>query len=162
MNKNIFNIDYKKLVIWLLPKPIRKPVHVLWLMALLSPLTMFYNLFLAFRTSVLYFLDIDSTVCKLQKLLNDRYDSQLRRIVIVDGAEFDPVFIYQREENKPVFLYQKAENKPAYLYTKAETGATTVDFVIKVPVFVVIDVSEVQALVRRFKLPSKTFKVQFV
>lgn len=162
MNTNIFNIIYKKLVIWLLPKPIRKPVQVSWIMALLSPLTMFYNLFLAFRTSVLYLLDIDSTISKLQKLLNDRYDSQQRRIVIVDGAEFEPVFIYQRGENKPVFLYQKSENKPVYLYTKAEVGATTVDFVINIPVFVVADVSEVQALIRRFKLPGKTFKVQIV
>lgn len=162
MNTNIFNIAYKKLVIWLLPKPIRKPEHVAWLMALLSPLTAFYNLFLAFRTSVLYFLDIDSRVCKLQKLLNDRYDGQQRRIVIEDGTEYDPVFIYQREENKPVFLYQREENKPVIIYTKSEVGATSVDFVIKVPVFVVIDINEVQALVRRFRLPGKTFKVQIV
>lgn len=147
-------------MIWLLPKPIRKPVHVSWLMALLSPLTMFYNLFLAFRTSVLYFIAIDSTVCKLQKLLNDRYDLLERRIRITDGAEFDPVFIYQREESKVVFVYQKNENKPVYLYTKSEVGATTVDFVITIPVFAVIDINEVQALVRRFKLPGKTFKVQ--
>lgn len=162
MNVRIYDINFKKLVVWLLPKPIRKPVHVAWLMALLSPVVGLYNVLLAFRTSVLYFLSITPQVCRLQKLLNDRYDNDLRRIVIVDGKEYDPVFIYRKAENKPVWLFRKSEGKPLWLYTKAETGATAVDFIVLLPVFVVADLNEMRGLIKRFKLASKTFKIQYV
>lgn len=161
-NSNIYNINFKKLVVWLLHKPIRKPVQVSWLMALLSPLTWLHNQFLAFRTSVLYFLFITPQVCKLEQLLNDRYDTVQRRIIIRDGLEYDPVFIYRRAENKPVALYRRSEGKPVWLYTKGETGATAVDFIVEVPVFVVFDLNEMRGLIKRFKLASKTFKIQIV
>jgi hypothetical protein len=161
-NTKIFDVLFKKLVVWLLPMPIRKPVHVAWLMAMLSPLTKLYNDFLAFRTSVLYYLNIDASVCKLEKLLNDRYDTVQRRIVITDPQEFDPLWLYRKVENKPVFLFRKSENKPVFLYTKAETSAFGVDFIIKIPVFVVFDINELKSLIKRFRLGSKTFKVQII
>lgn len=162
LNPNIFNLNYKKLVVWLLPKPIRKPVQVAWLLALASPVIRLFNEFQAFRQSVIYHLTISPQVCKLEKLLNDRYDTVNRGIWIDDAREYEPLFLYQKAESKPVHLYRKSENKPKYLYTKAETSALGVDFIIYVPVFVVFDINELSSLIKKYKLVSKTFKVSIV
>lgn len=163
MNGNIFIVNFKKLVVWLLPAPLRRPVQSSWLMALIGPVIKLYNGFLAFRSAVIYQLTITPQVCKLEKMLNDRYDNQLRRIYIEDAIEKEPWFLYLKVEAKRMFLYTKSEaSAPQYLYTKSETVQFGVDFVINIPVFVVFDINEFKSLVKKYKLASKTFKVHIV
>lgn len=161
-NTNIYRVYFRKLLRWLVPGILDRPIQTAWLNSLVAPLKSLYTAFLSFRESMLYFLSITPQVCRLQKLLNDRYDNQQRRIRIVDGVEYLPLWLYTKAEAKPVALHRKSEGKPQWLYTRAECGATAVDFIIQVPVFVVFDLNEMIGLVRRFKLPSKTFKVQIV
>lgn len=162
MNERIYTINYRKLVVWLVPQLLRKARMVAWLMALVSPMVWIYNQLLGLRKIILYKLTITPQVVYLEKMLNDRYDTSDRRIYINDGQEYTSLPVFQREEAKPVFMFRKTEEGvlQTLLYTKSETAQFTYDFIIHIPVFVSFDVNELTALVNSYKLAGKSYKIQ--
>lgn len=164
MNEKIYDINYRKLVTWLVPVPLRGVVMLSWLMALVSPFIDLYNNLIRFRDAVLYRLTITPQVVYLEKMLNDRFDIIERRIVIKDGQEFLPLFLFKKAEVKPIFFYRKSETtKPkTHLLTKGEVGAFTWDFVVFVPVLVPFDINEMIALINAYKLADKVYKIQII
>lgn len=161
LSNNPYNLNFKKLLIWLLPTPLRRPWWIAWLLALISPLIKLYQEFLAFRTAVLYRLSIKPQVCFIEKALNDRFDVASRGIWIDDSIEFNPLPLFLKAENKPVVLYKKSEGIPLILYTKGETATYTVDFIINVPASVVFDANEMRSYVKSF-LDCVKFKIVIV
>jgi hypothetical protein len=162
-NRKIFTVDWEKMIRWLINYRLRKPRQIAWLNSLLYPLTYLYNLFLAFRKSVVYRLNITPQVCYLEKALNDRYDIVLRRIRIVDGKEMNPIPLFQKVENKKQVLFTKGEDIPLVLYTKEETAQYGVDFIILMPLFLPFDYNELRAFMETIsKLTTRTYRVQFV
>lgn len=163
-NSATYNIDFKKLVCQLLPVLHKKPKHKAWLHALMQPLIVLYSFFVAFRSVSIYRLAITPQVCFLEKLLNDKYDVALRRIVIDEAPEIDGWVLHQKVEAKKQVLYKKSEGIELELYTKAETTVYSVDFIVQVPVamFGTFDLKEFRAYLDAYKLVTKTYKVQFV
>ncbi|MDI3319118.1 hypothetical protein [Pinibacter soli] len=162
-NKNIYNLDIKKLAIILTPVILRKRRFIAWLAALVTPIDYVYKLFVRFRGDMLYRLQITGQVCYVEKMLNDRYDTIQRRIYIRQAKEYPPLFLYQKIEGKPVILYTKAEQRDkTFLYTKAESGKDTVDFIVYVPAIINFNEKELLALVNTYKLAGKTYKVSYV
>jgi hypothetical protein len=104
MNKKVYYIDFDKLVNWLVPAYIRKQIITNWLIVLVGPVVTVYQNFIRFRNQKLYDLSITPQVCFLQKLLNDRYDFTLRRIIIVDGIDKPPTYIFLDAELKPLYF----------------------------------------------------------
>src|SRR6185437_15509245 len=102
----LFDISYKALVNILLPPRLRNSKMVAWLNVLTIPVVYIYNLFTTNRNNDLYNLAHTSQVCFMQGVLNDTFDYALRRIYIIDGPEFDPLFIYTALEEKPLFIYK--------------------------------------------------------
>lgn len=162
LSEKIYTIDFKRLVIWLLPPPQRKPVAIAWLMALINPAVRLYNNLLAFRKAVLYRIIITPQICYLEKALNDKYDTVARRIRIKDAPEYLPFPLYRKVESKKTALYKKSEAKGKVLYTKAETTRFGADFIVEVPVNVLFDLAELTAFINGFKLATKKFKVRIV
>ena len=80
-----YKIDYKQLSASLLPTFLRQTLHVRWLWALLRPLEVLHETWLKMRAENLYKLQHSGQVCYLRKVLNDRFDPELRRIYINDG-----------------------------------------------------------------------------
>jgi hypothetical protein len=107
MPYNKQNIDFKKLVIWLLPAQLRRTAMIAWIMALIAPVLRLYNQFISFWLLSIYRLTITPQVCFLEKALNDKYDTQLRRIIIIDALEFEGVPFYRKAEAKQVIIYKK-------------------------------------------------------
>lgn len=105
---------------------------------------------------------ITPQVCYLERLLNDRYDSELRRIKIDDGIFHLPIYIYQEDEIKPVYLFTEDENKPVYLYTDGEAGEVLDDFVVLVPVDIIFDMNEMKSLLNIYKLAGTKYTIQLV
>jgi len=159
MNSRIYNIVYSKLVHWLTPAMMRKPVFLSWLNVCMQPVQFVYNLLLRFRAQKLYELGITPQVCYLEKLLNDQYDYFSRGIYIKDPEEKDPLYVFQQVEDKPVFVFTKGENKPLYIYTDGEAGNLKDDFIIVVPFRVKFNFDEMASLIKRYKLGSKQFKI---
>lgn len=151
---NIFNIDYDVLVQLLVRAKLRGANVLLVLKSLAAPVKRLYDQFSAFRTVNLYYLEHNSQVCKMEAVLNDRFDQALRRITILDGEDLEPLYVFQEPELHPLYAFQESENQALYLYQQSQTDIG-VDFIVKVPATVSFDVIELKALVNYYRLPSK-------
>lgn len=163
-NVKRYDINYTKLVNQRIPEPLRTSESIAWLVLLASPFISLYGKVISFRQSTLYKLGITPQVVYLEKMLNDRYDATLRRIYILDGQEYNPLYIYTQLELKPVWLYTKSEvGKPRVdLFTAGEVGQFTFDFVVYVPVAISFDVNEMSSLLNTYKLAGKIYDIQTV
>lgn len=171
-NEKIYKIDFGKLVIWLTPVILRKERMIAWLHALITPIIYLYDKFLGFREDTNYWLHINGQVCYLEKMLNDKYDRDSRRIYIDKGKNYEPVFIYQEPEaDAPLFTFLEAEENetPPYLYVDNETTSSNCDFIIMVPVELRPDdvnklnkkELELNTLVSMYALPDKVHSIQY-
>ena len=160
MNARIYDIKYNKLVAWLLPVPLRKAVHNAWLLALTSPVVKLYQALLRYRQAKLYQLTITPQVCYLQRMLNDRFDPTLRRILLSDGIWRQPWYVYQEAELKPRYLYTEAEDDPVITYTDSEAGQLPDDFVVYVPIGLIYDITEMRGLLNAYKLAGTRYKIE--
>lgn len=160
MNPIIFNIDFNLLATWLVPKYLRKIYLLSWVRLIMFPFAYLQQQFLLYRAAKKYHLMITSQKCWLERLLNDRWDSTLRRIYIDDMPSTDPLFIYKREEDKPLYIRRRSENMPVYLYTRFETEQDTDFFIVYVPVGLVFIENEMSSLVKVYKLAGTKFKIQ--
>ena len=91
----------------------------------------------------------------LTNVLNDRFDNTGRTIYITDGFTKERFYIYTRAENKPQF-------PQIYLFNRADYADTGTDFIVWVPIAVFIspdDLIEMKALVKKYKLDPKRFKI---
>lgn len=153
----IFELDFRRLVMALVPPRLRKPRLLEWLMALTYPVQLLYNNFRSNRKANLKRLSITPQVCYLTWALNDRYDFELRRIRITDPYIRELAYVYQEAENKPLFL---GTAHPHYLYTGTETSVVSVDFVVLLPAGLRYAENEMRAFIDSYKLASKEYKIQ--
>lgn len=160
MNVKRYDIDYTKFVLERIPQHVQESEHNAWLTKLASPFVYLYNQLLLFRTNVLYKLTITPQVVYLEKMLNDRYDSALRRIYIVDGLSYNATYLYTSLELKPQFTYKKSENNLWFLYTSGETGQFSFDFVVMVPNAIAFNQNEMISLLNTYKLAGKIYSIQ--
>jgi hypothetical protein len=147
-NRNIYNINWVKFVTELTPIRWRMVKHLVWLRAMAATWGDLYIRFRIYRASIKYQLLITPQVCFLEKALNDRYDTVLRRIFIEDAPEYLPMVLFRKIEGKKVVLHRKVEALHQVLYVKAETAQFSVDFI------------ELRAFVDGYKLVTKTYKVK--
>lgn len=164
INVKRYDIDYTKLVTERVPQELQVPEHVNWVYRLVSPIVYVYNQLNLFRASLLYKISITPQVCYLEKMLNDRYDSLLKRITIIDGVQYDQAYLFTRPEAKPIFIYRKSELKPPkFFYLRGETSnLESFDFVVNVPVAVSFDVNEMKSLLNAYKLAGRYYTIQTV
>lgn len=163
MGDKIYSVDFNKLVVWLLPRPLRRVRMVAFLKAMVLPFISVYMNLMVFRKAKLYQLSITPQVCWLTRLLNDRYDRTWRRIKIEDGVDKPPFYIYLNPELKPKYLRRSSEAMPPkYIYTGGESGLIADDFIVKIPIVRSININELIALVKAYKLAGTKFKVQQV
>lgn len=161
---SVYDIDYGVLVKILVPKQLRQTKMLAWLNVLVSPVVFVYDLFMTHKYDMDYIVAHTPQVCYMQAVLNDAFDTALRRITIVDGPDKEPTYLFEPGEGKPVFMYQTSETKPVYLYTDDEIAALGADFVVQVPTIVTTlpewNVGYLNALVNQFMLAGKTYKIQ--
>lgn len=159
MPSSVYNINFKRVVKWNTPFPLRKTFWLTFLGVLILPVVQLYQSFLLYRKAKLYDLMITSQICYMEAMLNDRYDNTQRRIYIVDGIEMPPLYMYQDDELHPIWLYTDAESH-VDLYTDGEGANYANDFIIMVPNDVVFTTIEMRSLVKRKRLPGMRFTIQ--
>lgn len=158
---SVFDIDYNKLIKLLLPVRVRKPRLLAFLGVMVSPVVYLYNNFMANRANNLYEVNHTGQVCRLRAAINDRFDNIHRRIYIVDGDTILPTWMYRRTESKPVYIKTRSEASPVYMYRRSELF-TLGYFVVKVPGAVTFDREEMKALINKYKLAGKPYKIEIV
>jgi len=180
MNK-VFEVDFKRLVVLLLPTFLRKPLLFALIKALVRPVVSVHTAFMAARREALYKTNHTGQVCYLRGCLNDAFDSDLRRIYISDAESLDWCFLYKKEtfssegKGKPIYLGFASERQQKRLMFSAgnagvkilpkqgTVGAMGVDFAVMVPMAMrgKIDESRIVSLVNFYKLASKRYMINF-
>lgn len=161
----IFDINFNRWAILLLPTTLRQSKMIAWLKVLVSPLVSLHYKFIQKRRDDLYKLQHNGQVCYLRKVLNDEFDPIKRRIKITDGNRYTPQYIYTEAEQKTKFL------GTMFLRDKSTYGDTGVDFLVLVPLDVwntnktEIRIGEyrfydIEAIIDFYRLASKRYKIE--
>ncbi|MDX2304600.1 MAG: hypothetical protein NW226_17460 [Microscillaceae bacterium] len=163
----IFNWNIDLTILWMMPPETKIAVHYAWIKALLNPVKSNYSDFLLYRRAEIYDAYITGQTFQLRRLLNDSFDPDLKRIVIIHSFD-DDLTLYLDEENQPnedIFLYLDQENQPAAhitLYLDGEpAGVLPVDFRIVAPLSLQAMENEIFSLVSTKALASKTYDIIF-
>lgn len=161
--RKIYDVDYSRLNVLLTPVLLRKPVFGALLESLVYAVRYVYLQFWQLKLWAEEELTITSQVVYMERKLNDLYDYADRRIYIEDGYSYDGIPLYTVPENIPQPLYTTAENtQNQTLWTYQEAATLGKDFNVVIPAGIVYDYAEVAAMVRKYKLPSKTFTINSI
>lgn len=160
----IYSVNWQRLCRWMVPSILRKPVFLAVLYAIAAPVQAVHSAFTGFRKIKLYELSINPQVVYLEKMLNDKYDSGLKRIYIADAVWFAPLYIYQEAELKGIDLFLDSENQPVTLRTESETNVNGFgnDFIVYVPSSVIFNVDEMKSLIDKYKLAGRRYSIQII
>ncbi|QHB38506.1 hypothetical protein lotta81_gp048 [Flavobacterium phage vB_FspM_lotta8-1] len=160
----VFNIDFQKLSLLLTPIFWRKLAFVSYVYCFIEPLNVLHNEFKIFRKKSIYKIVHNGQVMLLEKVLNDAYDPEERRIYITDSIINDPLHIYTEIEARPVYLDTQ------YLYTFEVFNETEIDFYVVFPIelkpispFDLLNFENIiKALINYYKLASKRYKILWI
>ena len=80
--------------------------------ALINPLKQLYAEFISFRESAIYRIDHTGSVEHIEKVLDDKFDNELRRIYLEQVTFSNYLWIFRPEDNEPLYLFN---DDPEYL-----------------------------------------------
>lgn len=155
----ITDINYNRLIRWLVPPRLRRPTTLAWLKALNKPILDAYKRFKAWEQESWFYLKFQTgQVAHLEYVLNEKFDPAQKRIYISGGSQASRLYIHTDAELQPEWLYTDAENSPLYIFTDQElvTGWTN-DFTINVPNGLVAEDATIKAFADRFKRDGKSY-----
>lgn len=160
----ILNVDFRKLSMLLTPIFWRKNAFIGFIYCLVEPAKRLNEDFKKFRQKSIYKIVHNGQVILLEKVLNDAYDAEFRRIYITDSAQNDPVYLYSMPENKPVYLGTQ------YLYDFSVFQSAEFEFVLNFPLemkpvnpFDLLNFeNRIKALTKYYKLASKRYIIKWM
>ena len=155
----MFKIRFARLVQWLLPAFLRLPNIALLVLAANKGLRDTYSVFLTYRDSALYRLNHNSQVCYLQGVLNDYFDTTLRRIRVIDFTVYGATFFWS-DTDTPHIVFM-GDDHEVYFYND-DVG---LDFTVQIPNGLVSDayaIARLKSLVNYYKLAGKTYLLQWI
>lgn len=158
---SIFNVDFTKLSKLMLPIKLRSLSIVAFAKTFVAQIAWLYEVFKIKREEHLYRVNHNGQICKLEAVLNDRFDETLRRIFIEDGDVVLPKWFYRRIEAKPKYFRKRSESAPVFMRRRSEMsfGGT---FTIVMPSGLIFDINELKALANSYKLAGKRYTVKIV
>lgn len=155
----IYNLDIIRLCIVLLPYCVRKEKIIAFLKSITTPLRTLQGVFNIYRVNFDYDLRINSQVVYLEKVLNDNFDAELKRIRIEDNnAVVDQKYIYTDVEDKPTYLGVR------FIGSKSESEVFGEDFIVLIPFDLNYEAVKYKfnALLNKYKLPSLRYKIETI
>lgn len=148
-----YKVDFKKLVVLLLPISLRQPLLIALFQVFIEPLENIHYEFTEKRTDTLYKIAHNGQVCYMRKALNDKFDRVDRRVKIIEGNQYQREYIYTEAEKKPKYL------GVIYIREDADYADTGVDFIVQIPEKM-YKKYEVEAIIDYYKLASKRYKIE--
>ena len=158
-------IDYRKLVILLLPTFLRRPVLMAWLRAMVYPLQQLHDRHQAARTQRLYELHHTSQICFIKDALNNEFG-------ITDyatGFEIEDIdapgnWIWVYDENVERFDDEQHMlcDEPTWIHDTSSILPPTSAFTVLVPKHIEIDETNdarIRSVVNKYRLASRTFEI---
>ncbi|SDC52234.1 hypothetical protein [Williamwhitmania taraxaci] len=175
----VYEVDFKRLVVLLLPTFLRKPLLYALLKAMARPVVSTHTAFMAARRQALYKANHTGQVCYLRGCLNDAFDAEQRRLYISDAESLGWCILYKKEtfppegKGKPIILTVGAKQSKTLVFAdgkgarfvskQGSVGAVGADFAVMVPMALRgrIDESRIVSLVNFYKLASKRYMIQY-
>ena len=149
-----YKVDFDRLVLLLLPTFLRKPVLFGYVRALITPIASLHYKWSRMRDDNLVKMSYNSQRCYLRAALNDKYDTDLRRIAIEGTLSVDRDYIYTPAENSPVYL------GVLYLEQDFNYSNSAVDFLVNVPRDIMnAKLNEIVATLDFYKLAGKQYQI---
>lgn len=156
----VYQINYKKLVLLLLPTFLRQPRWFAFLNALTFGVSELHGKFLNSVDNHLRRLKCNGQVCYLRGMLNDELDAAARRIRITD-AESEGDWLFALDEEEPYQLF--ADTEGIMTYSEDLIIGNTAFFNVSVPWSK--DQTDINNRLRNFlneyKLLSKKYIIQY-
>ncbi len=154
----MYDLNYKRLISWLIPSVFKSKLLPLILKCFYAPIEQAYIAFLQKKKDEEYKLSHNSQVCHLIKVLNDRFDLNERGIKITDIQKDQALYLYSKDEgiSKTIFLGEK------FIKAIADSVHKGVDFSVIIPERLKINQSEMyemQSLINSYKLAGKRYKI---
>jgi hypothetical protein len=154
---NWYRIDYKRLVLLLLPTTLRRSRLTALLNAAVAPLSRLYVRFMGFRDDTRYRVEHNAQVCHLQAVLNDAFDYVDRRVYITDAQQQEiGQFLWREAEDRPILLGVFLLNRERFM------GADAIDFIVRLPADLQLtpdNQNMLHSLLRYYKLAGKRYVV---
>lgn len=154
----MFEIDFKRLMILMLPAWLRKPMIFGLLRAGTSAIETLYGCFKKMRMEHVVRLTHNGQVCYLRGVLKYYFGDGFE----VGSVEYDGEWLYAVTESSvhiPVTISEKEKDVPV-LSSEQMMNMAQNEFIVFVPSKYWSRLQEIEALVDRYKLPSK--KAQYI
>ena len=158
----MMQINWKRLIVNLLPVRLRTGSIFGWLYALYNGIVDIYNRLLTYDTDVKYKLFHTSQVWAIEKVLNDAFDPVERRIYIADagGNVIQP--LYPDADLRPVLLDDDATGALVLQPDSGYTGGDF-DFIVRLPYeYSTAQIYRVKALINFYKLVGKRYDIIYI
>ena len=159
-------IDYRKLVILLLPTFLRRPVLMAWLRAMVYPLQQLHDRHQSARTQRLYELRHTSQICFIKDALNNEFgitDYAIGFEIKDINAPGNWVWIYdenvERFDDEQHMLFEE----PTWIHDTSSILPPTSAFTVLVPAHITIDETNdarIRSIVNKYRLASRTFELK--
>lgn len=157
MNRQVYKIGYNRLGVLLLPVKMRQKGILALLGAMMKPLSVLHRNFTLFADNVI--TPVNSQVCRLEAMLNDKYDYYDRQIKVVDVLFQEDVFFLH--DNIPQLV---ADDKPIHWFDRNVIGSSVNDFDIVFPDgydYSDDEVRQIKQLINNHKLASKKYSLRY-
>jgi hypothetical protein len=162
MNFN-FNFNFFDYIKQAVPFFLRKEKMLAYLETLLKPIQILNDDFGAYVPATRKKANQTGQVAYLERLLNDEFDSTLRRIYIDDGQEnVLPPFVFNKVEDRPIYIYNKAEAEDSFFIYNQSEFFTEPDFIVFVPAAILGPALQIliERQVNQYKQAGKIYEVQ--
>ena len=159
-------IDYRKLVILLLPTFLRQPVLMAWLRAMAYPLQQLHDRHQATRTQRLYELRHTSQICFIKDALNNEFGitDYANGFEIEDiNAPGEWVWIYDENVDRFDDEQHMLFDDPTFIHNISAILPPTSAFFVLVPQSITIDETNearIRSIVNKYRLASRTFEIK--
>lgn len=158
----MFNVDFNKLVVLILPPHKRQSKRVVFLQSLTSPFIDIYNEFKSYRNAVLNELYFDGSTIYFEKLLNDKFNNGGTGIEIETMTSVNTLFVPTKTSGgEKVWVKNKGvAGDPVWVSNKGYYD-DEIDFEVKIPVslYVTLNLNEVKAFINKYRLAGKLYSV---
>lgn len=153
--------DFKRLAVLLTPVRLRRGVMTALMSAFALPFSKIKRSLCAYADGKNKELEITGQTCKLQKLLNDTFDVEERRIRIVDSTLVDIPMVYVYPRGSGNVLFAGGKDSPVFVQLSANTATVATDFYVEVPKDLgLYDNPQLKALVNTYKLAAKRWLIK--
>lgn len=156
----MFEINFNKVVVWLLPTFMRVPFWVNYFIAVVSPFVKIYNAFTTKRAETIYKLNHNSQVCYLEGALNDTFDPIERLIYLQDAGGYEAIGVNRDSDLQDLAIQSDALPSDFMLHNDSAYNGGSYDFVVVLPYQLSSSmIYRLKALVNYYKLAGKRYDI---